>query len=61
MQYLRISQGSLKEVETHLIICEQVHIAKLDALKPLYGLIDEIGRMLRALIRTLEKKLDTVE
>lgn len=58
LQSLRISQGSLKELETHLIICEKVQLASLDALTPLYALIDEIGRMLRALIRTLEQKRD---
>jgi four helix bundle protein len=53
IQFLRISQGSLKELETHLIISEQVEIAPAESLVPLYGLLDEIGRMLRALIRSL--------
>ena len=57
IQFLRVSQGSLKELETHLIICEKVQLAGIDKLKPLYGLADEVGRMLRALIRTLEDKL----
>lgn len=57
VQFLRIAQGSLKELETHLLISEQVQLARTDALAPLYGLTDEVGRMLRALVRTLENKI----
>jgi four helix bundle protein len=62
IQFLRIAQGSLKELETHLLLAERVHLAHGDALAPAYSSVDEIGRMLRALIRSLQDKIgDTSE
>ena len=56
IQYLRISQGSLKELETHLLIAANVGILKPDALEPVMKKCMETGRMLRALIRSLQQK-----
>jgi four helix bundle protein len=58
IQYLRISQGSPKELETHLLICERVGIASRGTLAPMLENCQELGRMLRGLIRKLEEKLD---
>jgi len=57
VQFVRVAQGSLKELETHLLIAEQVGLLHSDALAGAYAVIDEIGRMLRALIRSLQDKL----
>ena len=57
IQFLRVAQGSLKELETHLMLAEQVDLAPAAALAPAYAMTDEIGRMLRALIRALQEKL----
>ena len=57
IQFLRVAQGSLKELETHLMLAEQVNLAPAAALAPAYAVTDEIGRMLRALIRALKEKL----
>jgi len=57
IQFLRVAQGSLKEPETHLMLAEQVNLAPAAALAPAYAMTDEIGRMLRALIRALQEKL----
>ena len=57
IQFLRVAQGSLKELETHLMLAEQVNLAPAAALAPAYAMTDEIGRMLRALIRSLQDKL----
>lgn len=57
VQLLRISQGSLKELETHLIIAQQVGLVQSDQAQSLLAAADEIGRMLRALIRSLEKRI----
>ncbi len=51
LQFLRIAQGSLKELETHLIIAERVGIT--DAAKPLLDQADGVGRVLGGLIRKL--------
>ena len=54
MQFLRIAQGSCKEVETHLILADRV----LDGSQPRpESLLDQaeiVGKMLRGLIRSLD-------
>lgn len=54
IQFLRIAQGSLKEVETHLLLSVRVALAPADGVEPLLVQADIIGKMLRALIRSLE-------
>ncbi len=53
-QFLRIAQGSLKELETHLILVERVGIAARDSTSSLQIRCDEVGRMLRSLIRSIQ-------
>src|SRR5690349_10561592 len=48
--FVRIAQGSLKELETHLILAERVGVAKAGASEAILRESDEVGRMLRALI-----------
>ena len=54
MHFLRVAQGSLKEVETHLILSERLGMAKEDLTAPILNDCEELGKMLRALIRKLE-------
>jgi four helix bundle protein len=56
IQFLRIAQGSLKELETHLILSHEVEICPEHQIRPLLQQAEELGRMLRALIRTLQRK-----
>jgi four helix bundle protein len=56
VQHLRISQGSLKELETHLLLAERVGILPTVELQPVFFLCDTLGKMLRALIRSLQDK-----
>jgi len=56
IQFLRISQGSLKELETHLIISQRTKIATARAVDPLLESCGALGRMLRTLIRSLQRK-----
>lgn len=56
IQFLRIAQGSLKELETHLILAHEVEICPSQATHPLLEQADQLGRMLRALIRSLQEK-----
>ena len=56
IQFLRIAQGSLKELETHLILAERVGTVKHSEVERALGQCDGIGRMLRALIRSLQQK-----
>ncbi len=54
IQFLRIAQGSLKELETHLLLSIRVHLATRELTDPMLDLCNEIGRMLRSLIRKLQ-------
>jgi four helix bundle protein len=56
VRFLRIAQGSLKELETHLILSTEVKLAQSEDTEPLLQTADKIGRMLRSLIRSLETK-----
>ena len=56
IQFLRLAQGSLKEVETHLLISERVGTVKELQVAELLGNTDELGRMLRSLIRSRQRK-----
>jgi four helix bundle protein len=56
VQHLRISQGSLKELETHLLLSERVGILPAADLQPVLAQCESLGKMLRALIRSLQDK-----
>ena len=56
IQFLRIAQGSLKELETHLIIAQKVRSLSESEFQSLVQQCDEIGKMIRALIRSLQEK-----
>lgn len=52
-QFLHVAFGSLSELETQLLLCEDLY--KLD-IKTELELITEIGKMLRAVIIKLEPR-----
>jgi four helix bundle protein len=56
VQHLRISQGSLKELETHLILAERVGILPAPDLQTILTQCESLGKMVRALIRSLQDK-----
>jgi four helix bundle protein len=57
IQFLRQSQGSLKELETHLLLAERVgHLSGKD-LTPLLDQCESLGKRLRALIRSLQERV----
>jgi four helix bundle protein len=56
IQFLKIALGSVRELETHLVIIERVHLASADKLGAPKEKCDRVGRMLRALIRSLEAR-----
>lgn len=53
--FLRNAQGSIKELETHLMLSRRVGLVSAESEAVLLARADEIGRMLRALIRSIEK------
>jgi four helix bundle protein len=56
VQYLRISQGSLKELETHLLLAERVGILAAAELQTALGQCESLGKMVRTLIRSLQDR-----
>jgi four helix bundle protein len=56
IQHLRVSQGSLKELETHLLLAGRVSILLASDLEVVLGQCESLGKMLRALIRSRQDK-----
>ena len=54
IQFLRVAQGSVRELETHLLLSGRLEIISQDALAKPLGLAERISKMLRSLIRKLE-------
>lgn len=54
--FVRIAQGSLKELETHLLLAERVGLCASPDIHGLLADADEIGRMLRGLINKLSPR-----
>ena len=50
IQFLRVAQGSLKELETHLILVERVQMVSPERTGPLLTNCHALGKMLRRLI-----------
>jgi four helix bundle protein len=57
LNFLSIARGSLAELETHLILSNEVDLLKRDDLDRCSSLADEIGRMLVALRKNLQSRL----
>ena len=58
LNHLSIARGSLLELETHLLLSEQVGLLDETRLNSLLAQSDEIGRMLLGLRRALKKKME---
>jgi len=55
-QFLRIAQGSLKEMETQLLLSERIGISSSEAIGPLLADSESVGKLLRLLIRKLSNE-----
>ena len=56
IQYLRIAQGSLKELETHLLLWQRVGLfAEEQVVAPMDRCV-RLGKQLRSLIRSLQQR-----
>ena len=56
-QFLGVARGSLKELETQLLISINLAYAGAEEADDCLELADEVGRMLNALIKALERKI----
>jgi four helix bundle protein len=57
LHHLSIARGSLKELETHLLLCQKVGLLNEAGLPALMMLCDRISQMLSKLRQALERKL----
>ena len=55
VNHLLIANGSLAELETHLLICHRLRYITRDELKPIWTTAQEVGKMLRTLIERLKQ------
>ena len=56
IQFLRIAQGSAREVETHLILSGRIRLLRDDVRDRLLDECESISKMLRSMIRALESR-----
>ncbi|MCU0567913.1 MAG: four helix bundle protein [Oculatellaceae cyanobacterium Prado106] len=49
IQFLRIAQGSLKELETHLLLAVRVNLTTPEMANPVLAQCESLGKLLRAL------------
>ena len=56
IQFLRIAQGSLKELETHLILSARVNLTSYEFIEMPLQRCESLGKMLRSLIRSLQER-----
>ncbi|MGH2588721.1 MAG: four helix bundle protein [Dehalococcoidia bacterium] len=54
VRFLRIAQGSLKELETHLLLADRLALSPTEQVADALQQTDDLGRMLRSLIRSLQ-------
>jgi four helix bundle protein len=54
IHFLRIAQGSVKELETHLIIAQRIELSEPGKIEDLLGQCESVGKLLRLLVRRLE-------
>jgi len=54
VQFLRVAQGSLKELETFLLLAERVGLTPGEPIAGLLDASDTVGKMLQSLIRSVE-------
>lgn len=58
LHFLNIAMGSLREVETHLILSQRVGLITRDQLLPLQESIQILGRQISSLQRQIRRKLE---
>jgi four helix bundle protein len=58
IQSLRVSQGSLKELETHILLAQAVELMGGADAEEVLAKSERVGKLLRSLIRTLQDKVD---
>jgi len=55
IQFLRIAQGSVRELETHLLLSVEVELATLQIVTPILKQTESVAILLGKLIRSLDQ------
>jgi four helix bundle protein len=58
LSFLRIAQGSVREIETHLLLAPRLGVADAESCNPCRAMAIRVSKMLRALIRRIEESRD---
>jgi len=58
IQSLRVSQGSLKELESHVLLAQAVELMPTADAEQILQKSERVGKLLRALIRSLQEKVE---
>jgi four helix bundle protein len=56
IQFLKMSRGSLRELETHLLLAQRVELASGDSIQPVLTQCEKVAKMLHRLISSLQKE-----
>ncbi|MBO7532371.1 MAG: four helix bundle protein [Victivallales bacterium] len=54
LQFLSVAKGSKAELETQLLLCVAINYLSQNDISPIMMLLDEIGKMINALINKLK-------
>ncbi|MEI7832624.1 MAG: four helix bundle protein [bacterium] len=55
VQFLRIAQGSLRELETHLLLSIEIELTTKDCVLPILGHLESVSILLGKLIHSMQK------
>ncbi len=58
VNFLKTAQGSLKELETHLILAQRLKLGSFEGAERLLSHCETIGKMMRGLIRNVQGALE---
>jgi four helix bundle protein len=61
VNFLRMAQGSLKELETHVLLASRVGVTTAADAEAMLARSEGVGKMLRGLIRSIQKSVTTAE
>jgi four helix bundle protein len=59
IQFLRVAQGSLKELETHVLLAQAVELMLPADAEQILAKSERVGKLLRSLIRAMQEKATT--
>jgi four helix bundle protein len=59
IHFLRVAQGSLKELETHVLLAQAVELMHSAVAEEILAKSERVGKLLRSLVRAMQEKATT--